>query len=212
MSGRLIPSITVTSAKQLFQMAELAQELSPVIHLDVMDGKFVSTKSVPIKWLSKVDWYRRVEVHAMVNNLASLLPIIDLVKPRQVYLPVERGVRLLPMMAVLRTRHIQCGLAVNPTTSLQALLPFVRHVKSILVLAVKPGRYHAPLQPMAILRIRQVHRRWPKIQIVADGGMNKATIPRAVLAGATRIIVGSAVMLSRDPEAEWKTLKRLTSG
>ncbi|MEK7537485.1 MAG: hypothetical protein AAB619_00740 [Patescibacteria group bacterium] len=210
MAVELIPSITVTTAKQLRHFAALAQRLSTTVHLDVMDGKFVPTKSVNVHGLSTVTWKRKVELHAMVNDAAMLWPILDVVKPQRVYLPVERGKALRPFMAALRSRNIQCGLAIKPTTSIRSLRRYVRYAESILVLAVEPGRYRAPLQPTAVSRIRKLHRQWPRIPIVADGSMNAFTIGRAVRAGATRIIVGSAVMLSNDPLREWKKLRALT--
>lgn len=210
MSVELVPSITVTTVKQLRRFVLLAQKLSPIVHLDLMDGKFVTTKSVGVKQLAEINWKRTVEIHAMVNDATKLLPIIKIVKPKRVYLQIERAEKLLPIFTILRSKRIECGLAIKPNTPLQRLKPYIRYAKSILVLAVQPGRYRTPLQPQTFSRIKKLHRQWPRMTIVADGSMNENTIKRAILAGAKRIIVGSAVMLNEHPHAEWRQLRMLT--
>lgn len=210
MGVELIPSITATTAKQLRRLAARAQALSTIVHLDIMDGKFVPTKSPGVNQLAAANWKRKIEIHAMVNNAVSLSPLLDVLKPRRVYLHVECGASWLPFIARLRTRKIECGLAIKPHTPLRMLKPYVRYAKSILLLAVQPGRYHAPLQPHTYTRIKKVHEFWPPKTIVVDGSMNEQTIRRAIRAGAKRIIVGSAVMLGEHPQIQWRKLRALT--
>lgn len=210
MSVELIPSITVTTPKQLGRFALRAQALSTIVHLDIMDGKFVPTKSVGVLQLARVHWKKAVEVHAMVKDAAKLWPIIDAIKPQRVYLQVELGTALFPLINVLRSRKIECGLAIKPKTPIRKLKHYTHFAKSILVLAVQPGRYHAPLQPQVFSRVRKINRSWPRKTIVVDGSMNEATINRAIRAGAKRIIVGSAVMLNDHPRAAWNKLRALT--
>lgn len=210
MAVELIPSITATTASQLRRGAKLAQHISPVIHLDVMDGKFVPTRSVGLSTLAGISWKRKIEVHAMVKDPASLMSLLGIVKPRRVYLHVELGAAVLSFAALLRSRQIEFGLAINPATTIDLLQPYVRYAKSVLVLAVNPGRYHAPFKVGTIQRIRMIHRRWPRLMIACDGGMNNRTITNIIRAGAKRIIVGSAVMLSNNPLREWKKLRALT--
>ncbi len=210
MAVELIPSVLATTKTQLHRRADLAQRLAPIIHLDVMDGRFVKTKSVGASLLAKNPWKRKVEIHAMVKNPAMLLPVLNTIKPRRVYLHIELGRSLLPMIALLRSRNIELGLALNPSSLITSLQPYIRYAKSVLVLSVHPGRYQAPIWHGAFNRIRNLHRRWPRLVIACDGSMNQTTLPRAIKAGARRIIVGSDVMLSVDPQAEWKKLQALT--
>lgn len=210
MGVELFPAVLATTPTELKSRIYLAQKLSATIHLDVMDGKFVSTKSVSVKTLQSMAWKGKVEIHAMVKNPITLLPLLDTIKPRRVYLHVELGATLLPMIAVLRSRKIELGLALNPRTTITALEQFIPYAKSILVMSVQPGKYHAPLWPGAFSRIGTLRRRWPKLTISCDGSMNSSTIPKAMKAGAQRLIVGSSVMLDGNPEGAWKKLQILT--
>lgn len=210
MAVELIPAVLAITSTELKLRTQVAQKLSPIIHLDVMDGKFVPTTSVSLKAIEKIPWKRKVEIHAMVKNPITLLSLLDSIKPRRVYLHVELGTALLPMIAVLRSRKIELGLAINPRTSIKALEQFTPYAKSILVMSVQPGKYQAPLWSGVFLRIRTLRRRWPKMTLAVDGSMKQSTIPRAIRAGAQRLIVGSSVMLDEHPAAAWKKLLTLT--
>lgn len=210
MAVELIPSVLATTADQLRTRVSLAEKLGTTIHLDVMDGKFVTTKSVGSRSLAKVHWKRRVEIHAMVDNPITILTLLEAIRPRRVYLHVELGSALLPFIAVLRSRRIEFGLAINPRTDLHVLKLYIRYATSVLVMSVQPGRYQAPFWPGAFQRIRKIKQRWPKVTIAVDGGMNARTLPRAIRAGAKRVIVGSDVILNPEPGLEWRKLKMMT--
>lgn len=210
MAVELIPSVLANTTVQLRTRATLAEELGATVHLDVMDGKFVTQKSVSPVALSRRHWRRRLEIHAMVDNPVTLLPLLDALHPQRVYLHVELGSSLLPLIAVLRSRRIEFGLAINPRTNINVLKFYIRYATSILVMSVQPGRYQAPFWSGSIERIRSIRRRWPKVTIAIDGGMNERTLTRAIKAGAKRLIVGSDVMLNPEPHTEWHKLKALT--
>jgi len=210
MAVELLPAVLATTASQLKIRAALAQKLSSTVHLDVMDGKFVTTKSVGLAALQRQRWHRRVEVHAMIDDPITMFKFLEVVHPRRVYLHVELGSALLPFIALLRSRRIEFGLAINPQTNIHVLKMYIRYAQSVLVMSVQPGRYQAPFWPGSIARVRTLKKRWPKKFIAIDGGMNERTIPRAVRAGARRIIVGSDVMLNPDPITEWRKLKALS--
>ena len=61
MAVELIPSVLAQTPRQLRKRILLAEGLSNTIHLDVMDGKLVSTKSVSIATLTKTHWKNKIE-------------------------------------------------------------------------------------------------------------------------------------------------------
>ena len=212
MAVELIPSVLAQTSKQLLDRATLAHKLNRVIHLDVMDGCFVSTKSVALKTLQHQKFHGQVEVHAMVERLDTLVPLIASLHPQRVYVHVELGERLIPFIAYLRSRRIRVGLAINPTTSLTKLAPFIPAIESLLVMGVRPGKYHAPFISSTPKRINTLRLLYPKLKIAVDGGMNQKTLPKVIAAGVNRVIVGSDVMLNDEPVVEWRKLKALTKG
>lgn len=208
MAVELLPSITATTAAQLRRYVTIATSLSRHVHLDLMDGHFVSTKSARIKNLKLV----RPEVHAMTLSSAFVLDILEHIHPSRVYVPIEMGDALTPIIAMLRSRRIPIGFAISPTTPVRALAPWLKYSQHLIVLCVQPGRYGAPLWSGAVGRVREIRRRYPLVRITCDGAMNEQTLPKLIRAGAQRCIAGSAVMLANDPEQAWQALRRVARG
>lgn len=210
MPVELIPAILATTFPELRTRAAVAQRLAPTVHLDLMDGVFVATKSVKITTLQRLAWRRKLELHVMVKHPKQWLSAMISLKPKRVYLPCETGSELNLTISALQARHIEVGLAINPTTPISRLSPYVGKISSILVMAVRPGRYQAPYWTGTIKRLKAIHRRWPRIIIVCDGGMNNHTIGPVVTAGTRRVVIGSAAILNLHPDQAWQTFQALT--
>jgi ribulose-phosphate 3-epimerase len=210
MSVKIIPSVLARRKNDFDRLFLQAAKLSDVVHLDLATKPFVSASSVWPTKLPKLKKQPKIEVHAMTGQLAKLKQLIRHIKVQRVYLPVENGRSLSPYISWLQKEKIAIGLAINPGTAIKKLNPWRSDIKSVLVLSVKPGRYGAPYVKSTGQRIRDIKRAWPKLMITCDGGMNERTIKTVIAAGAQRIIIGSAIMLSPSPQQSWIRLKRLT--
>lgn len=207
----LIPAVLATNPRQLRRRLTIARRCSRTIHLDIMDGQFVRTRSIPVARYRSLFRGFRIELHLMVRSLDPYWDTILTLRPHRVYLHLERKTTLVDDIRRLRLLGIEAGIAINPTTPLHTLTsvrPLVRH---LLIMGVHPGRYHAPYITSTVRRIATLHRRWPRLRLACDGGMSTATIPGVIEAGARQVVVGSAVMLGRDPDAAWRRLRQLTS-
>lgn len=212
MAIELVPAVLAVNRRQFTSRLARARHLSPHIHLDLMDGHFVPTRSVDLARQAVPSTRCSVEIHAMVDSVGALVGPVLRWHPRRVFVHVELGDRLWPLIAFLRSQRIAVGLAINPTTRPAACQPFVAKVDALMVMGVKPGRYQAPYQPLILRKIAAIHRRWPKLKISCDGGMNPLTVAGVVRAGAKRLIIGSDVILNPRPQMEWRLLQRLTPG
>lgn len=210
MAVELQPSVLARTLPEFRRRLAVAERLSPHVHLDLMDGRFVSTRSLGPAGLAKVHWKHRPDVHAMVVNPVAWLATFSALRPRRVYVHCELPEQvLLPTIAFLRSNRIQVGLAINPQTPLRRLEPWKRVAQAILVLGVTPGRYGAPWHPKTVQRVRELRRRWPQLPVVVDGHVDAKRLPLLVGAGVSGAIIGSAVMESSQPELAWKHLKTI---
>ena len=75
----------------------------------------------------------------------------------------------------------------------------------------KVGFQGQPFDPHAITLVQQVREKYPKLPIQVDGGVSEETIPELVVAGVTRLVVGSKIWQSNDPVAEIIKLKNLAN-
>lgn len=210
MGVELIPSVLATTSRQLHQRLWIARQLSRHIHLDIMDGVFVTTKSISLRQVLSLEMPRIVDVHIMVVRPTMYLRELLKLQPRRIFVHIEVPVKeLLAFIAVMKSHRIEVGLAINPQTSLNKLEHAATKVRHLLVMGVKPGTYHSRFITTTPKRIVQIRKKFPKIVIVCDGGVSSITITKLQAAGIDQAVVGSAVMLSDHPEEAWKKLKQL---
>jgi len=173
------------------------------VHFDVMDGHFVEAISMGPAVL------RSVRPHASVPYHTHLMVSRPL---RQVAAFAEAGSDLIAFHveadddpgAVIDAIHAlgrDAGLALNPETPVDAVLPFLDRIELLLVMTVHPGRgglqfIHEVLSRMAFLR-DEIERRGLDVPIAVDGGVNLETIGAAHAAGGEVLVAGWA--LYREP-------------
>jgi ribulose-phosphate 3-epimerase len=104
------------------------------------------------------------------------------------------------------------GLAINPETPLEKLLPYAPKAQRILVMTVHPGfsgqKYIVGMEE----KIRRLRKQFPTIDIEVDGGVNLKTAPGAYAAGANVLAAASAIFAADDLKSAIDALKKRAVG
>ncbi|MBI3572636.1 MAG: hypothetical protein HY092_00345 [Candidatus Kerfeldbacteria bacterium] len=209
MAVDLVPSVLARTSGAYEKEKKIAEQLNPWIHLDVMDGVFVPSRSITPAIVQRSKPRANVEYHLMTRHPGAwAVTILGTTKAR-VILHLELGAALRPWLALFRSQRISTWLAINPTSTLDRLWPWMPFISGVLVMSVRPGGYSHHWWAGSLARVRAIRHRYPHLIIGLDGGMDQETIPRAAAAGARHIVVGSAVMLDEHPTAAWEKLRRL---
>src|SRR5262249_52974214 len=99
----------------------------------------------------------------------------------------------------------RAGVAINPATPAALLEEIVGDVDQVLVMTVNPGFGHQAFLHSALPKIGRVRelleRRGLGCDVEVDGGIDPATAPLAVRAGARVLVAGSAVFNDRESVA-----------
>lgn len=170
-----------------------------MIHVDVMDGHFVPnlTFGPPIIEKLRPHSKKPFDVHLMI---APVDPYIEaFAKAGADYLTVhpEAGPHLHRTLQAIRAAGMKPGIALNPGTPAEVVDPVMDDIDLILVMSVNPGFggqsfIESQLQKIKILR-QKIDASGREILLEVDGGLNPETAPRAIAAGVTAIVAGSAV-------------------
>lgn len=170
-----------------------------MIHVDVMDGHFVPnlTFGPPIIEKLRPHSKKPFDVHLMI---APVDPYIEaFAKAGADYLTVhpEAGPHLHRTLQAIRAAGMKPGIALNPGTPAEVVDPVMDDIDLILVMSVNPGFggqsfIESQLQKIKILR-QKIDASGRDILLEVDGGLNPETAPRAIAAGVTAIVAGSAV-------------------
>lgn len=183
-----------------------------ILHVDVMDGKFVPniTIGLPVvKSLARVTKLP-IDCHLMIEEPSRYA--VEFVKAgaAMVSVHVEADVHLQRTLTAIREAGGKAGVAINPATPLMTLeeaLPFADY---ILLMSVNPGFggqkfIHTSLDKLRRLR-RMIEERGLKTRIEIDGGVDAGNILEVVESGAEIIVAGSAVYGKGKPTEAVKEL------
>lgn len=174
------------------------------IHLDVMDGQFVPNLTFGPPVIASLREYSRLhfDIHLMANNPHNLIePLID-AGADSITLHVEALTDLAKGINQIKSHGCKVGVAVNPATDEQEILPFLQSVDLILVMSVVPGYGGQSFIPASIDKVKRVRSIIEDanrdIELQVDGGVSTENSPALIKAGATILVAGSFLFSSNN--------------
>ena len=106
--------------------------------------------------------------------------------------------------------NIEIGVAINTTTSIEELKPYISLVDFVQCMGIAhDGKQGEPFDERVLAHISGLRAIYPELIISVDGSVNEKTAPLLVQAGANRLVVGSALMASLDVRETIKQLENL---
>jgi ribulose-phosphate 3-epimerase len=96
----------------------------------------------------------------------------------------------------------RAGVVINPATPAAVLKEILQDLEEVLVMTVNPGFGHQHFIRTTLPKIHQVRQMIEKIKpgcdLEVDGGIDAATAPLVVAAGANVLVAGSAIFTNRE--------------
>lgn len=167
------------------------------IQVDVMDGHFVPNLALGPQVCAAVAGHTRlaVEAHLMVERPEQFLGAFADAGATDLIGHIEVLADPAAFCAAVRRLGRRPGLAINPDTPVDRLVPYLGGAELIVVMGVQPGAGGQAFLPSALAMLGQLraarHGNVPTLQL--DGGVNQDTVHRIVEAGAEAVIGGSFV-------------------
>ena len=195
-------SVSILNAKDKEQTIKLLNKTDiSYIHLDVMDGNFVSQISLPleeIESLSKIS-EKKLDIHLMVEDpLEYIEKITDLPNIEYITIHLEINKDIKSILSKIKSYGYKTGLSIKPNTDINKLLPYLEDLDLILLMTVEPGLGGQPFITSSSARLKELKNIVKdKIKLEVDGGINNITIkdvPEADIA-----VVGSYITKSENP-------------
>lgn len=195
-------SVSILNSENREKMIKILNNTNiSYIHLDVMDGKFVSQKILSVEEIKKISKLsnKKLDVHLMVQNpLEYIENIKDLTNIEYITIHLEIDRDIKNILSKIKSYGYKCGLSIKPNTDIKALLPYLEYLDLILLMTVEPGLGGQPFMISSTERLRKL-RELVKDDILlqVDGGINNITVkevPEADIA-----VVGSYITKSDNP-------------
>jgi ribulose-phosphate 3-epimerase len=186
------------------QVAEAERAGADRIHVDVMDGHFVPNIAIGVPIVQSLRRVTRLplEIHMMVSDPDAFLNVFAKAGSDSFLVHWEGNNHLHRTVQRIRALGRRAGVAINPATAAGVLEEILPEVDQILVMTVNPGFGHQHFLSSTLPKIQRVskmiERIKPGCELGVDGGIDTATAPLAVAAGANVLVAGSSVFGTCD--------------
>ena len=197
---KLAPSILSADFANLEKELKLVEESGvDMIHIDVMDGRFVPSISLGMPVISSIRKISSLcfDVHLMVEEPERYIDEIAMSGADIIGIHAEACRHLHRTIMQIKEAGKQACVVLNPATPLNCLEHVLEDVDTVLLMTVNPGfggQIYIPGMTKKICMLKDILReRNLNVHIQVDGGIKTDNVRTVIEAGADRIVGGSSV-------------------
>lgn len=225
----IIPAVLVQDFSELNEKLAKFVNVSNIVQIDMCDGKFVPAISWPmgardqesvqsileeedgLPYWNSLDF----EFDLMVINAHKQFDFFARLGAKRIVFHLEAETEtdfkeFLESLDPYFKDNIEIGIAINITTEISKLDPFINYVDFVQCMGIeKVGFQGEPFDERVLNQIKELKNKYPEIKISVDGSVNENTAPILVEAGVNRLVIGSALLQSYDIRETFRDFENL---
>src|SRR2546421_10785616 len=205
----IVPSILSADFTRLGEQVREAEEAGAQrIQVDVMDGHFVPNITMGAIVVEAV---RRcttlpLEAHLMICNPEQYIEEFAKAGADVIIVHQETSPHLHRIIQQIKAAGKMAGISLTPSTPVILVEDILSLLDLVLIMTVNPGFGGQDFIPETLPKIASVRQmitqRNLRCDVEVDGGIQEATVPQVVQAGANLLVAGSAVYNQHESVAQ----------
>jgi ribulose-phosphate 3-epimerase len=213
----IAPSILSADFARLGEQIKAVEQAgASLLHVDVMDGRFVPNITVGFPVVKAISRATRlpIDAHLMIIEPGRYAESFVKAGAQMVSIHIEADPHAHRTLSAIRAAGAQAGIAFNPATPLSAVEEAIKFADYALLMSVNPGFGGQEFIPESLDKVRKLRKmideRGLRTRIEIDGGIDIDNIADITSAGAEIIVAGSAIFGTDDPGVAVRKLREAT--
>lgn len=195
------------------ELRSMKESGADMVHLDVMDGNFVTNISFGLSVIESIrkDSDMIFDVHLMIDRPERYAERFIKAGADILTFHIEATEKSEEILKTIRSLGCKAAISVKPNTPAEAVFELLPLCDMVLVMTVEPGYGGQAFMPEMLGKISklkaEIDRLGLSCDIQVDGGINTETAKQAIAAGANILVAGSAVFKAADRRAVIEKLR-----
>jgi len=206
---KISPSILSADFSKLgSEILNLEKAGADLIHVDVMDGHFVPNITIGPKVIKDLKKHTSLpfDVHLMISPVHKYIKDFAEAGANIITIHPESTDNLNKSINEIKKFGKKAGVALNPETSIEKVLPVLSLIDLILIMSVNPGFggqkfIKKTLKKVKSLR-REIDQKKLPVEIEIDGGINFENAKNAKSAGVDILVSGTTIFKCNEGNIE----------
>ncbi|MEW6679758.1 MAG: ribulose-phosphate 3-epimerase [bacterium] len=201
------PAILTEKKEELGKMLKIASAFCKNVHIDIMDGIFVPSKSIGYDDLIETDLF--MEIHLMVSSPIDYIEGFKRKGAKRIIFHIEGKDSPEEAIKKIKDGGLEVGISLNPETPISKLKPFLDNLDLVVIMSVVPGFYGSTFIPNVLSKAKKLKKERSDLCLEMDGGIKLSNISLLKDAGIDIAAVGSEIFKASNPSFVFNELSKV---